>query len=107
MDPVDPLCISTGRFFILINGSPAGFLSSKRGLRQGDPLSPYLFLLIMKILSSMIKNSTRKGWIRGFKVKDAKHNCVETSHILYAAHTLLLCGADRTNVTFESGLAGF
>jgi hypothetical protein len=49
-------CISMVRFFILING----FFSSLRGLRRGDPLSPLLFVVVMKALSRMMSFTVDK-----------------------------------------------
>lgn len=51
-------CISTYDLVILINGHAIDFFQSSRGVRQGDPLSPYLFILGMEFLSLLIHNQT-------------------------------------------------
>ena len=55
-------------YLVLINGSFAGFFGSSRGLRQGDPLSSILFLLIMEVLSRILKKTEGGGFIQGFHV---------------------------------------
>uniref|UniRef100_A0A0V0IVQ8 Putative ovule protein n=1 Tax=Solanum chacoense TaxID=4108 RepID=A0A0V0IVQ8_SOLCH len=87
-------CMTTVKFSVLINGSPAGFFSSKRGLRQGDPLSPFLFILAMGGLSDMLKFAQVNNKIRGFKVSQGDSLGVSISHLQYADDTLVFCDAE-------------
>ena len=48
-------CVTSVRFSVLINESLEGFFGSSHGLRERDPLFPFLFLLIMEVLSRLLK----------------------------------------------------
>jgi len=61
-------CVSTTSFSILINGSPYGFFKSQRGVRQGDPLSPFLFVLAAEVLARLIEREAYSNGIKGFKL---------------------------------------
>ena len=58
-------CISTVCFSILINKTPSGFFQSFGGLRQRDPLSPYIFVTVMEVLSCLLKRANEGGFYRG------------------------------------------
>ncbi len=93
-------CISTVRFSVLVNGSPTSFFDNSRGLRQGDPLSPMLFLLIMEVLSRMLKMATEEGHIKGFHAGQAAVPRVCISHLLFADDTILFCDADPKQLLY-------
>ena len=54
-------CITTS-FLVMINGSPKGFFNITRGLRQGDPISPYLFVIGMEVFSTLIDKAALGGF---------------------------------------------
>ena len=61
-------CISSANFAILVNGSPSCFFTASRGIRQGFPLSPLLFILVIEGLSLLIEDAKSNGKIKGIKI---------------------------------------
>jgi len=57
-------CILTVRFSILVNGTPSSFFT--HGLRQGDPFSPLLFVVVIEALSWMLNATMDQGLLTGF-----------------------------------------
>ncbi|KAM1862412.1 hypothetical protein ACFX14_002885 [Malus domestica] len=60
-------CISIVSFSILINGSPTGYILPKKGLRQEDPLSPFLFIIYTEGFSMLIRKGLERGVFHGYK----------------------------------------
>lgn len=80
-------CVTSPSFMIGFNGSVHGYFRSTRGLRQGDPLSPYLFVIAMNCLSLMLDKAANEGKF-GYH-----HHCKETklTHLCFADDLLIFC----------------
>jgi hypothetical protein len=59
------MCVSTVNYMVLVNGIPTGRIIPTRGIRQGDPISPYLFIICVKVLSSLLSKANREGQLEG------------------------------------------
>jgi hypothetical protein len=84
-------CVRTVSYSILINGRPQGSFVPSRGLRQGDPLSPYLFILCAEALSSMIKSAVSDGRISGIPIS---RRGIRIDNLFFADDSILFCGAN-------------
>ncbi|XP_056842877.1 uncharacterized protein LOC130495492 [Raphanus sativus] len=95
------LCITTASFSVQVNGELAGYFQSKRGLRQGCSLSPYLFVICMNVLSRMIDEAAKKGKI-GFHPKCKN---IDLTHLCFADDLMIF--ADGTKRSVEEILRVF
>ncbi|KAG7585557.1 Reverse transcriptase domain [Arabidopsis thaliana x Arabidopsis arenosa] len=78
-------CITSPTFSISVNGVSGGFFKSKRGLRQGDPLSPYLFVLSMEVFSKLLRSRYSSGYI----FYHPKTSGLEISHLMFADDVMI------------------
>ena len=85
------LCISSVSYQVLLNGEPKGCISPSRGIRQGDPLSPFLFIILTEALISQIQGAEREGRITCLKIARGSS---PISHLLFADDSLFFCKAD-------------
>ena len=73
--------ISNVWFSVLVNGTPQGFYRSSRGLRQGDPISPALFVIGTEALSRALNALVRQRQFHPFKVSPG---CPIVTHLSFA-----------------------
>jgi len=89
-------CVTTTTASILVNGSPIDEFPLKRGLRQRDPISPFLFLLATEGLNVMMDSAVENNLFTSYGVGAV--NSVVVSHLQFADDTLLLCTKSWANV---------
>ena len=88
-------CISTASFSFNINGEPTGYVIPSRGIRQGDPLSPYLFLLVSQGFSHLLDQAQRSKRLTGMRISRSGPSI---THLFFADDWLIFCKADKRQV---------
>jgi hypothetical protein len=89
---------------VLVNGSPTVDFNVRKGLRQGDPLSPFLFLLVVEGLSALMKKAVDSNLFHGYKVSDN----IKFHSLQFADDTILVGEGNWDNLwTIKTVLRSF
>ncbi|KAA3489221.1 reverse transcriptase [Gossypium australe] len=94
-------CITTASFAININGERGRGFQATRGLRQGDPLSPFLFLICSEGLSALMRLDMKEGLIKGAK---ASRRGPAISHLLFTDNCILFGEATNNGAQLLKGI---
>lgn len=88
-------CIRSVSYSIFFKGEPKGNIKPTRGIRQGDRLSSYLFLLCLKGLNGLIPKVVTNGCIPGFSLCK---NGSKVSHLFFVNDSLLFCRTSMSDI---------
>ncbi|KAG7536410.1 Reverse transcriptase domain [Arabidopsis suecica] len=83
-------CVRTVSYSILMNGTSYGYIKPERGIRQGDPLSPFLFILCAEALVHIMNKAEQEGRLTGLRLTES---CPSIQHLLFADDSLFVCRA--------------
>ena len=92
-------CVASASCSIIIHGTTKGLFLAQRGLRQGDLLSPFLFVIVAETLSMMVKVAANRGLMMGFKVAATAPS---VSLLQFTDDTLIFCEAFEDQIRSES-----
>lgn len=97
-------CAFSSYMYVLINGSTIKDFEVEQGLREGDLLSPFLFVLVMEVLTSLMNKAVDKGEFRGFKINEEE----EVNLLQFADDTIMLAKGSYENIwCMKAILRGF
>ncbi|PNY14484.1 cysteine-rich receptor-like protein kinase, partial [Trifolium pratense] len=100
-------CVCSGSMSALVNGSPTEEISIKRGLKQGDPLAPHLFLLVAEGLGALMRKAVEIGRFKPYCIGRERER-FSVSLLQYADDTLCIGEASMENLwTLKAVLRGF
>lgn len=89
-------CVKTVSYSFLINESAQGWVQPQRGIRQGDPMSPYIFILCSEVLSGLCRKAQEEKKLQGIRVAT---NSPRVNHLLFADDTLFFCRTNKRSIT--------
>ena len=103
-------CITTVSYSILVNGEPKGLITPSRGLRQGDSISPYLFMFCAKGLNALFGNTASRGEIQGFSIcrnrPKLTHPFFVDDYMIFCKSTMEECNKIQELLTYYEGALG-